>query len=90
MQQIVIAGDSRREELARIVVRHYTPFAIVLNVSPDEQQALAGLLPFVAAMTPVSGAAVYICRDFACRAPVADAGELESVLSATKPASPVR
>jgi uncharacterized protein YyaL (SSP411 family) len=90
LQQIVIVGDSRRQALDRIIARHYAPFAVTLNVSFEQQQALEGTLPFIAAMTTRGDEpAVYVCRDFACRAPVTDAEELDALLNASKPASPV-
>ena len=43
--------------------------------------ALAGSLPFVAAMKPVDGTtAAYVCRDFTCRQPVTTVDALKQEL----------
>jgi uncharacterized protein len=72
MRQVVIVGEGEAADaLLREANARYRPFALVLAVTPDEQQALAPAMPFLAAMRPVNGApAAYVCRDFACRAPV--------------------
>jgi uncharacterized protein YyaL (SSP411 family) len=72
LQQVVIVeGERGDREIERTLARHYRPFAVTLIVSQDRQRALAGSLPFVAAMQPVNGAtAAYVCRDFSCRQPV--------------------
>jgi len=41
------------------------------------------VLPFVEAMNPLGGrAAAYVCREFTCRAPAADIGQLDEALGA--------
>jgi uncharacterized protein YyaL (SSP411 family) len=72
LQQVVIAENGHGDhEIARALALQYRPFAITLRVSPDRRRALAGSLPFVAAMEPVNGAtAAYVCRNFTCRQPV--------------------
>ena len=84
-QQIVIVdpagGSQEGADLSRAIASKYLPFAIVLRTSADRQAALAGTLPFVAAMQPIDGKpAVYVCRDFACRQPVTDVRALEEEL----------
>ena len=92
IQQIVIAegegpstGSGQADDaLDRAVARHYLPFAIQLRVTPDAQRALAGSLPFIAAMQPVAGiTSAYVCRDFACRQPVTTVEGLEQELGTT-------
>jgi uncharacterized protein len=81
LQQIVIVGEEGASALDRAVAARYLPFAITLTLSPDRQRALGALMPFVAAMTPIDGAAAaYVCRDFACRQPVTSVEELEQEL----------
>ncbi len=83
LQQIVIVGaDADRDALSRVVARKYLPFAIVVEVAERFRDRLAALMPAVAAMrAPVDGAAAYVCRDFACQAPVGDPAALEEVLA---------
>jgi hypothetical protein len=83
--QIVLVGDGANgNDLASTLARHYLPFAIRIPLSSENQAGLAATLPFVAAMKPIDGrAAAYVCRDFACRAPVTTAGELEAELLAS-------
>ena len=86
LQQIVIVGEQGAEELAQAVAGRYLPFAITLVLSPEQQRALAPMVPLVAAMKPVDGrAAVYVCRNFSCRAPVTAATDLVRELEAAPP-----
>ncbi len=86
VQQIVIVEgsgghDAIGDDLARAVASTYQPFAIVLRVAPGRQRALAGSLPFIAAMEPVDGhAAVYVCRNFTCRQPATTVEALQQEL----------
>jgi uncharacterized protein YyaL (SSP411 family) len=85
VQQIVIVDPSSpaSSELLRAIARQYLPFAITLHVTPDRQRALAGSLPFIAAMQPVDGrAAAFVCRRFTCRQPVTDVNRLQEELRA--------
>ena len=86
VQQIVIVGDvvDRADALERTIAGTYLPFAIVLSVVGERQRALAGRLPFIAAMRSIDGApAVYVCRDFACRQPVTTMEALSAELQRT-------
>jgi uncharacterized protein len=81
LQQIAIVGAEGRDALEREAARHYLPFAVTVSLSSDRQRAMAKLLPFVAAMSEVNGrAAAYVCRDFACRQPIADVEALGRAL----------
>jgi uncharacterized protein YyaL (SSP411 family) len=84
VQQVVIAEGEGGDALDRVVAAHYLPFAIQLRVAPETQLALAGSLPFIAAMQPIAGiTAAYVCRDFACRQPVTTVDALEQELGIT-------
>jgi uncharacterized protein len=90
LQQIVVAESSSRDaaaedSLARAIARAYLPFATVLRVADGRRSALAGSLPFVAAMAPVDGrTAAYVCRDFTCRQPVTTIEALQQELRAQR------
>ena len=65
-----------------MIRQRYLPFAVSLNLSAGQQQALATALPFVAGMHAVDGrAAAYVCRDFTCQAPGTDVPAPERELS---------
>jgi uncharacterized protein YyaL (SSP411 family) len=85
-QQIVIVSPGNEAEgaadLRRTVSRRYLPFAVVLFLDPAGQRALASMVPWLSAMTPVNGAAAaYVCADFTCRRPVTSVQALESELT---------
>jgi hypothetical protein len=89
VQQIVIVepaddradGSAPISDLERAVALRYLPFALTLRVGAGRQRALAGSLPFVAAMQPVDGeTTAYVCRNFTCRQPVTTAAGLQQEL----------
>jgi uncharacterized protein YyaL (SSP411 family) len=82
VQQIVLVGqDEDRHRLSRVVGRRYLPFAITIDVRDAHRDRLAALMPFLAAMPSSGAGAAYVCRDFACQAPVRDAEQLEGILA---------
>ena len=86
VQQIVVVGDGEpAAALFDAATSVYRPFALVLALTPAQQEALAPLAPFVAAMRPVNGeAAAYVCHDFACRAPVTTPEALTALLASSE------
>jgi hypothetical protein len=81
-QVVIVEGENAGANLERTIALRPLPFAIVLRVNADQRRALAGRLPFVAAMQPVNGAtAVYLCRNFTCAAPVTTVEQLEGALA---------
>ena len=79
-------GAADLEALRREVGRHYLPNRIVAHGRPDA--ADAGL-PLLAGKGLVDGrAALYVCRDFACQAPVTDPAGIALALSGHAAASP--
>jgi uncharacterized protein YyaL (SSP411 family) len=81
LQQVVVVGEEGSDALARTVALRYLPFALTLTLSPEAQRAVAPLVPLIAAMQPVNGAAAaYVCQNFSCRQPVTSAAELEREL----------
>jgi hypothetical protein len=81
----VVLGAREGRDTATLqaeIARHYLPFAIVIPVEPGERQArLASLMPFIAPMRMQDGkATAFVCRNFACRAPVSTPEALASQL----------
>jgi uncharacterized protein YyaL (SSP411 family) len=83
-QQIVLVGsDPEKAALSRVAARRYLPFAITIDVQAQHADRLAALMPLVAAMQPpAGGAAAFVCRNFACEAPISDPAALEQSLTA--------
>ena len=85
-QIVIVEGEGRRRRSSARSRCSYLPFAIQLRVTPERQRALAGSLPFLAAMRPVDGAtAAYVCRDFTCRQPVTTVDALKQELEWRRP-----
>ncbi len=83
--EVVVAGG--REEPSTVALlaearRGYRPRDVVLLRPPGEEgDAVARLAPFTREMRTEDGSArAYVCRDFTCRAPVADPAELRRAL----------
>jgi len=73
VSQVVIVGEpDAARPLMSALSRHYRPFAIAIPVRPGaSQDELGRVLPALGAMRQVGGAATaFVCRDFACLAPV--------------------
>ena len=84
MPQIVIVGErgaDDRSALAQAVRRKYAPTALVVPVTPQQQESLTRVLPWIGAMQAVDGrATAYVCRDFTCQAPTTSPIELAAQL----------
>ncbi|MDN5326218.1 MAG: uncharacterized protein PWP41_914, partial [Moorella sp. (in: firmicutes)] len=84
--EIVLAGERETGDtraLLRVLRAAYLPSAVlVLRPGGREGEEVTRLIPYTAGQEPVNGkATLYLCRNFACRAPVTTAGELEQWLS---------
>jgi uncharacterized protein YyaL (SSP411 family) len=89
--QVVIVGvrgafDTIALETA--LARRYVPWAVTLPIdsasSSTPQPALAGRLPWVAAMMSREGrATAYVCQGFACQEPVNELAAFERQLDET-------
>ncbi len=83
LQQVVVVGEGPQAEALLIeAAAAYRPFTIALALGPDGPGPLATVAPFLSAMHTINGeAAAYVCRDFACRAPVTTAEALAAQLT---------
>ncbi len=81
--ELAFVGASRSEALEQLqqeVARHYLPNRIQALLDPESSDG-AEQLPLLRDKTPVNGnAALYICRDFACQAPITDPAEVAAQL----------
>ncbi len=85
------AGSADREALGRALVQHFLPNRIQAVVDPDADGDDDGL-PLVRGKTLVDGkAALYVCRNYTCAAPITDPGAVAPQLAprpATAPPGP--
>jgi uncharacterized protein YyaL (SSP411 family) len=84
--QIVFAATARNAAFGTLTVApsaRFLPEATLLGaIDGPARETLARWLPEIADMAPVEGAAAaYLCRDFACLAPVTSAKELVELLN---------
>jgi hypothetical protein len=88
--QVVIVGPADEpgtRVLRSTVARRYLPHAVVVPVEPGPRQAaLARRLPWIAAMSMRDGRpTAYVCREFACLAPVTNPEDLDTALGGRQP-----
>lgn len=89
--EIVVSGapkDAAVSAMLQAIASRFLPHGVVL-FRPDgpDHEILAELAPFTKHQTPIDGrAAAYVCRDFACHAPVTEFDDLEALLDASEPA----
>jgi uncharacterized protein YyaL (SSP411 family) len=81
MPQLVVVGDKPGARALLDVLRdRYRPTAVVIPIDPAHAEAMGRLLPWTSAMAMREGAATaYLCRDFACDAPVTSPDALRSL-----------
>jgi uncharacterized protein YyaL (SSP411 family) len=84
VHQVVIVGEHDAADtraLEDVVRRRYRPSSIVVAVAPSDVQRVSVLLPWISSMKAQNGrATAYVCRNFACEAPMTDAGALGRLL----------
>jgi uncharacterized protein len=74
-------GAPDREALDRAVAERYLPNRVCAHIDPDQPEATD--LPLLRGKTLVrGGAALYVCRNYACAAPVTDPGAAAAALAA--------
>ncbi|MFN8177164.1 MAG: thioredoxin domain-containing protein [bacterium] len=76
------AGDPKAAALEEPVRRAFLPRTVVARLDPGDNAAEAErTIPLLAGKRLVNGSpAVYVCRDFACRAPVTTAAEVAEAI----------
>ena len=84
-QEVVIAGerhDHNTQAMLKVIQRNFLPRQVALLVSSDEERRqMVGLAPYVKEMVPVEGRPTgYVCRRYACQAPVTDPEAMEKAL----------
>jgi uncharacterized protein YyaL (SSP411 family) len=84
-QLVVVDPDDTRtagDRLRAAAAAFYRPFLVEVPVSPRTRGAITEALPLIGALPPVSGqAALYLCADFTCQAPVTTADGVRDVLA---------
>ena len=78
------AGDAEAARMREAVARRYLPFAVVVPLGRGRGEAALGTLaPWLGAMIAgAERATAYVCRDFACEAPMTSADALAVSLDA--------
>jgi hypothetical protein len=84
-RQVVLVGERGREDfqaLAAVLAERLGPRRVLLAVTDEtERRWFAAQSPWMAGMRAVEGrATAYVCENFACQAPVADAADLRRLL----------
>jgi hypothetical protein len=78
--------DLRLQEMLREARRPYLPERLLVVKTPDNTPALEELSPPARSYTPLpEGPVAYLCQNFACRPPVAEARDLAQKLEDLKP-----
>lgn len=83
--EIVLVGnpeDCNTKSLINKIHSSFLPNAVlVLKPEGDQERNIVDLIPFIKNMEKINGqATVYICKDYACRAPVNSVEELEKLI----------
>ncbi len=83
VREIAVVGTTRNPETHRFlkkIYQQYLPNKVVSLLDPDEQGP-AAKLPLLQGKTLIHGQpAVYVCENYACKAPVTSEAELERAL----------
>jgi uncharacterized protein YyaL (SSP411 family) len=83
--EVAFVGDPRKEAtraLIRPVHEAFLPGTVLALLDPASPRPAAAAIPLLEGKTLVGGAeAAYVCRNFACQAPVTTADALEKALA---------
>jgi len=82
-----VPGDAGYEALRKALGQRYLPNAIFSHVDPTKPSVEAEALPLSRGKALVSGkAALYVCQNFTCAAPIVEVADLDRALAAAVPA----
>jgi len=83
--EIAVLGDPQADEtrkLLRVVYQSFLPNKVLAAVTPPVDPAIGEAVPLLAGKTSEGGKpTAFVCRDYACKAPVTQPGELERLLA---------
>ncbi len=84
-QEIVIAGDPRREdtkEMLKLIHSKFLPNAVVLfHQTGKAGEAIEKIVPFLEVQVAIGGkATAYVCENYVCKQPVNEIGALQKLL----------
>ncbi len=84
-QEIVIAGDPRREdtkEMLKLIHSKFLPNAVVLfHQTGKVGEAIEKIVPFLEVQVAIEGkATAYVCENYVCKQPVNEIGALQKLL----------
>lgn len=81
-REIVIAAgahETKAQEMLRLAQSYFLPNAVIIFHNDKEIEKLS---PFVASQTAVADmATAYVCENYACKKPITELAELETVIS---------
>ena len=84
--EIVIVGERENEQtrkLIDIINRSFLPYSVAVVKDTESIAALRELAPYTEGQEMVNGkATAYVCENFACRAPITESSEMESIIKA--------
>jgi uncharacterized protein YyaL (SSP411 family) len=84
VQEIAIVGDLSHAETQRVLRALRSPFdphkVVAFRPATGDATRLEKVLPFLADKSPEASVTTYICRDFACQAPLVGALAVEQAL----------
>lgn len=83
--QVIIVGkekDSTAAQFSEVVLSHYMPFRVVIHLDDTENgRYLWDKIPSLEEFSPLHGkTTAYVCKDYACLAPITTVEELEKAL----------
>jgi len=83
-KQIILVGERDAPDTHQLLAAlqsRFVPHRVVMLVTAESRQALARYLPAVADMTALGAqATAYVCEDYACKLPTADAAAFAQLL----------